>query len=576
MSPTSSLARETGEEASRWRSVWQSWWFSIAWYLLLIVITTWPLARFATTHLTQGPTLATAVPLFNMWTLEWNADRVLHGFQGYWDAPIFHPARGSFAFSEPQPTLIVVAPLVWLMGSGALAYNVYYGLALLLNAVVTEALLRDRGVGRALARAGGMAMLWIPAVYWQGDVLQLVPLWGILWVWWAADRVSREATWRRGIELGLAAAVTSLMCMHYGLFLAILGVPAGGVLIRRGKQLRTWLVWSLAVAIAGALAGPIAWKVHHTLKQFQFERDFGQLSQLSLVLDDYRAACGYGIFPWGQQASRPVWAASPGAFKLGLAIVGIILGLWRRRTRRWTLFLTLTGLIAVALSLGINLRWGAWSLWSRLNWIPGLAQVRSCYRFSFYVQMICVLLTVQALHTIYLLGRHGSRTSQRLTSFVVTALALIAAGEVLPWKTELAAVPDRTVHRSWVEYVRTHVLPDQAIVHLPFALSPNLKSFEKTTEWMVLGLDHQAPMLNGYSGFFPEAEAEFRGMFIEHGITDKTLQYVYDRGVRWLVVERNMFPTDWMVTREFENMEIKLVHSDPAGVDLYTLNPWEE
>lgn len=556
-----------------WRTLWRSWWLSLAVYVGLILFMTWPLALHATTHLPQGPTLSTSVPLFNLWTFEWNADRALHGFRDYWHAPIFHPAREAFAFSEPQPTSLLLAPLIWLTGSGELAYNVYFWLALLLNAVVTEALFRDRGVGRGLARAGGVAMLLLPVAHWQRDVLQLVPLWGVIWVWWAADRVSREATLRRGVELGLAAGVTSAMCLHYGLFVAILATCAGGVLVRRSRSMQTWMSWGAAIVVAGLLAGPLVWKVHQTLRLNDFQRTPDLLKVLSLKLSDYGAPWGSEQMPWGRTKPLPQWPASPGWGKVILAFVGLATGLARRRTWRWTVFLAITGGLAFAFSLGVNLQWGDWSLWDRLAWIPGLAQVRSCYRFSFFVQIISVLLTIQGLHTLQLLTHRRSRFKRLASRAIVAALALMAMFEVLPWQTELAATPDRSQHRQWVEYVRTHVPPNRAIVHLPFALASHLKSFEGTTEWMVLGLDHQIPMLNGYSGFFPENEVLFRGMFAEEGVTDRTLQFLADRNVVLLVMERQIFPVEWMQALQLKNLQVTLVHSDPTGVDLYELGP---
>ena len=94
-------------------------------YFVLALWATWPLARFPATKLPTGNTQTETVPLLNLWTIWWNSDRLLHGLKGYWNAPIFHPAEETFAFSEPQPTTILVAPVIWLTGSRVLAYNVY-------------------------------------------------------------------------------------------------------------------------------------------------------------------------------------------------------------------------------------------------------------------------------------------------------------------------------------------------------------------------------------------------------------------------------------------------------------------
>ena len=94
-------------------------------YLVLAVAATWPLARNLDDTLPLGTEPVASVPLFNLWTLWWNADRALHLGADYWDAPIFFPAESAFAFSEAQPTTVVVAPLVWASETPAAAYNVY-------------------------------------------------------------------------------------------------------------------------------------------------------------------------------------------------------------------------------------------------------------------------------------------------------------------------------------------------------------------------------------------------------------------------------------------------------------------
>src|SRR5690606_18272581 len=101
--------------------------------------------------------LVVTVPLFNAWTIWWNCDRLAHGFRGYWDAPIFFPEQQTFAFSEPQPATLMVAPVLWGSGSPILAYNAYLWLSLLLNGLVTLWLLKSLGHRTWLAGLGAIA-----------------------------------------------------------------------------------------------------------------------------------------------------------------------------------------------------------------------------------------------------------------------------------------------------------------------------------------------------------------------------------------------------------------------------------
>ncbi|MEM8995620.1 MAG: hypothetical protein AAGF23_12615 [Acidobacteriota bacterium] len=74
-------------------------------FVLGAVVVTWPLAQGPGNGLPLGTEPVATVPLFNLWTLAWNAESVSRGLDGYWQAPIFHPAPDAFAFSEPQPVL---------------------------------------------------------------------------------------------------------------------------------------------------------------------------------------------------------------------------------------------------------------------------------------------------------------------------------------------------------------------------------------------------------------------------------------------------------------------------------------
>ncbi|MFQ5815186.1 MAG: hypothetical protein ACE5G7_01660, partial [Candidatus Hydrothermarchaeaceae archaeon] len=78
-----------------------------------------------------------------MWILWWNADRLTHGYRGYWDAPIFAPEKGTFAFSETQfPTGVLATP-PWLVTRNiALTYNIVLLIFLTLNGVAAYILMR--------------------------------------------------------------------------------------------------------------------------------------------------------------------------------------------------------------------------------------------------------------------------------------------------------------------------------------------------------------------------------------------------------------------------------------------------
>ena len=150
-------------------------------FMVLATWSIWPAPRFLCTGLPTGPSSPATVPMLNAWTIWWNADRLAHGLAGYWDAPIFHPETGTFAFSEPQPATWIVAPIVWATGTPIPAYQVYLIGTLVLNAVFAVRLLRTLPVRWAAATAGGVAVLLLPLVHQNREAAQLMSLWGILW-----------------------------------------------------------------------------------------------------------------------------------------------------------------------------------------------------------------------------------------------------------------------------------------------------------------------------------------------------------------------------------------------------------
>ena len=109
------------------------WVFELSFFLLLAVASTWPLGSRIGSAIPKGTERVATVPLFNQWTIWWNADRAGRMFDGYWNAPIFVPSDHSFALSEAQPTTVLVAPVVWISGSRTLGYNAYLLCMLTLN-----------------------------------------------------------------------------------------------------------------------------------------------------------------------------------------------------------------------------------------------------------------------------------------------------------------------------------------------------------------------------------------------------------------------------------------------------------
>ena len=89
-------------------------------YLLLTLAYTWPLP----VRLLHGVPHDLGDPLLNAWIMWWSTQAVPLSAH-WWNAPIFHPAAGTLAFSEHLLGLApIAAPLIALSHEPLLGYNV--------------------------------------------------------------------------------------------------------------------------------------------------------------------------------------------------------------------------------------------------------------------------------------------------------------------------------------------------------------------------------------------------------------------------------------------------------------------
>ena len=142
------------------------------------------------------------VAMFNAWTIWWNAESLTTAKANYWQAPIFHPDEFSLAYSEPQPATLMVAPILWAGNSPARAYLVYLYASLFLNAFVTLLLVQARSRSVFVGFVAGAFVLMLPLVHASLDVLQLVPIWAIVWTWISASKLLRQPSLQAGTHYG--------------------------------------------------------------------------------------------------------------------------------------------------------------------------------------------------------------------------------------------------------------------------------------------------------------------------------------------------------------------------------------
>lgn len=532
-------------------------------YLTVALVITWPLAAHLTSALPIGSERVPTVPLFNVWTIWWNAESAAHGFADYWKAPIFAPATDAFAFSETQPATLLVAPFVWLFRTPITAYNVYLLASLVANGWAGSRVIAGATGRRSVGIAGGLMIELLPLVHWQIGILQLVPLWGICWTIHALRRFSEEPGYRRGLLLAAAFVTTHLLCHHYSLFLALLLVPAG--LWLPGKNLwkaGTWLKLAPGCLLLAMTLGPLIVIQQSILESHDWKRPRALVESLSAEPADYATAPGPQFLSLQRFADRQRfahWKLGVGSLALMLALAGLAYGFANTRLRRWTGFSLTLLVLSVGLSFGPKLNWGAWQPYDWLvAAVPGFAQLRNVFRFAVPAQLGLVFLAANGLAAIGCAVNRLSRAKSRrlptggeseggpssgpqaafgrMAAVVVLLLGGFAAFEAVPRSQPLYDVPPIEKQQGWIDWLRTNTPPDAVVACLPFPTRIDVWQNKSTALWMYWGTFHRRRLANGYSGFFPESYYRLH----EHVQTfpdAEALAALKRAGVRYCVVD---------------------------------------
>jgi len=631
-------------------------------YAVLAMIAQWPLVASLRTHVSIGCEPDSTVPLLNLWTVWWNADRAADGFKGYWNAPIFYPTQNAFIFSEAQPTSLIVAPIFLLTGERGLAYNVYQLLILTLNGFSAHRLLRRLGHIPWIAFCGGLMSLNLPFVLWQFGVVQLTTLFGVYWTLHAVLDLFGTATIRGadspvdvadadihddappprfhlvipvGIRLGLSYGLTFWACNYWGLFLTLLLVPCSVCFWNRRLWERPfWWQVGIAVLIASVMIGPFAWLQHSMSRQHEWQalRSADLVYELSAHWRDYtdvpwRNCVGFLEAP--DPTRENIFALGGGGVKLLFAPLGLIVSLFNSKRRRWGLFAAMFGTLAFALSLGTTVQFrehvpwiGGMIPYSVLqSHVPGFSLVRSPFRFAMFVQLAIVWLSVEVLavlHPASWLTRRGwSTESDRRhlpawlnslfgfssdqvvrwpTLIPLVLVSLLFTLEVIPSAPRLYELPATDPIPGWAQWLRDDAEPGQVVAFMPFPRGNSAADYQETTLWMYWSTFFRHPLVNGYSGFFPEhfiklregleqfqwpANLEPNEPFVPHfkdyASDNPGLARLNETKARYVVMKRSFGTADDVMGHRQTKFRWALVLSDEsAGIDIYQLPLWTD
>jgi len=531
----------------------------------------WPAIRHLGSRLPVGTEPVATVPRFNLWTLRWNSDRMWHGWSGYWDAPIFFPARGTFALSDPQPLTGLVFWLLRLCHIDPVAgYGLIVVATLVANGSMAMVLARRLGVGGWSRRFAGIALVVVPFAFNERGVLQLLALWPALWTLDRCITLARRPTVVNAVWLVLALGATFATSQYMGVFLALALVPAGGWWWwshRSNASIGRWCQLALVVLIGCIVVVTPTW-----LQIRQSPTSGWSLATIDansatwsehLSLD--RDLVGPTATGWlrSDPGRQRLW---PGTLMVALACFGVGIGIGDRRRGiradtelcpdldgnkldgRTMVGLLLVGAVGLALSFGLHLGIGPIQPYRWAVDHAGFDRLRSPFRAAALTQIVVMLVAAVGIDRLLLLSTPSPSTgerrathacSKRLTStrrrIVVAVVAILAVVEILPTTVPLSPAEPIRSEWEWVRFLETQ--PAGAVASVPTVAAGNQDAFESTTGEMLASLDHGHPLVGGYSGFFPESFSQTARWVRSIGSTESR-RALLAVGVRYFVVDQ--------------------------------------
>jgi hypothetical protein len=451
-------------------------------------------------------------PLLNTFILGWDADRLLHGLKGLWDAPFYFPRRDTLAYSEHLLGIaIFTAPVQWLTGNPVLAYNVAH-----LGSYVLA------GVGMyLLARAlwGRADAAWVAAIAFACApyrVAQTAHLQTLMSGWmpiglWALHRYFRVGSRR---ALAVFAVAFILQALSNGYYLYFFAVPVVVVVLAklgqatigrdRDPATRYWTLRGrlidLSVAATAMLAvlAPVAAAYIRVRERMGLHRVVDEIEGYSAVLGDYlRRPVDLWLWQRALKMGEGEREMFPGLVVTVLAVVALAKS-WRSRpvddTGAATGRRAIAWLYAVILGLAVWMSLGPGPIGPYrllLDVVPGLNGLRVPARIATVVSLALAVLAAGGA------ARICARLRPRAAAVVAGALALAIGAEGFGSQRQVRpfdpAQPRRAELNAWIRQG-----PQAGVLELP--ASEVGAPATLTLLYQFSTLMHGRPVVNGYSG----------------------------------------------------------------------------
>ncbi len=502
-------------------------------HLLVVVTITWPLAWAPAAWLAApfGP----GDPYLNLWILGWDLQVLFESPLAFatgevFDAPIFHPARQTLAFTDHLLLqALLVSPVYALTRDVVVAYNALWMASLWASGLAMYWYLHQVTGSRVGALAGSLA--YACSAYRMAHVvhLQLQALYFLPLAALAVHRIVARRRLRDGAALGLWFGLTVVSSVYYavigGLGLAVLLV---GLAVGAGRRRWGRLVGPLACAaiVTALLATP--WLVPYV--QVQQREGFGRtLDEASRHAATPRSYLNDP--PWRPVSLAPTGATEEDALRPGWGVLLLLvpalasLATHRRRPHVWAWLAVVA--LGVVLSLGPD---GVRSVYAWCHrWLFGFHAVRAPARFGMLVSFAAAALA--AYGWVWAASR-----SKPWRIVAVVGVALVA-GEALLWRLPVVAAP--SLDTPVARWLRASDVPG-AVAYVPLPVDRD------ATVVMLDTLTHGRPIVNGYSGQRPAFAGAVEGALARFPSAD-ALWMLSELDVRYVVTAAPGVAAAWPV-----------------------------
>lgn len=488
---------------------------SLALFLLLAVVHTWPLAT-NPGGLSRNDTHDT---VHHEWILAWDAHALGTNPLGLFDTNTFYPERDTLAYSDHIIVQgLIGAPLMWAGASPVLTYNIVLILGLALTGWTTSLVVSRWTGSRAAGILSGSLMAFNAMTLTrfaeiQDQYLAFFPL-ALL----ALDRLLDTPRVRYALQLAGWFVLQALTCGYLLAFVALSLVAAVAVRPSEWLGARIRRVVPL-LALAGILAIvvllPFLLPYLRVSRGQGFTRDMGEVAMYSARVTDYLGTGGRLHFALWSHAFFDREGLFPGVIGAGLTIAALVTGVgWRDRRARMAVAF---GVVAFALSFGPN-----FPLYEGVTRLfPIMAGIRGASRFG---QLFLAAIAILAGFGLARLMASWPRRA------VVLGAVLILGAHVEALR---APINYRPFHGLSPIFDALRDEPAGTLVAC-YPFPPPREAFHNV-DCMLASTRFWKPLVNGYSSFMPESYVRSAAALDAFPEGD-TLDYLKTLGVTHVIV----------------------------------------